>query len=249
MTATFPGSADYAPATTQATFTIGQATPTVLVTDAGGVYHGSSFPASASVAGASGVPGFQPRRDHSRPDLLRRRGRRGHPAGRTSHGGGNLHRDGRLPRQCRLRTGDDAGHLHHRPGHPDGSGHRRRRGVSRLILPRLGLGGGGQRSPGDQPRRDHSRPDLLRRRGRRGHPAGRTSHGGGDLHRDGRLPRQCRLRTGDDAGHLHHRPGHPDGSGHRRRRGVSRLILPRLGLGGGSQRSPGCQPRREPLPS
>ena len=57
VTAAFPGSADYAPATTQATFTIGQATPTVLVTDAGGVYHGSSFPASASVAGVSGVPG------------------------------------------------------------------------------------------------------------------------------------------------------------------------------------------------
>ena len=73
VTAAFPGSVDYAPATTQATFTIGQATPTVLVTDAGGVYHGSSFPASASVAGVGGVRGGQPRRDHSRPDLLRRR--------------------------------------------------------------------------------------------------------------------------------------------------------------------------------
>jgi hypothetical protein len=57
VTAVFPGSVDYAPATTQATFTIGQATPTVLVADAGGVYDGSSFSASASVAGASGVSG------------------------------------------------------------------------------------------------------------------------------------------------------------------------------------------------
>ena len=37
------------------TFTIGQATPTVTVSDAGGTYNGSPFPATATVAGVSRV--------------------------------------------------------------------------------------------------------------------------------------------------------------------------------------------------
>jgi large repetitive protein len=39
------------------TFTIGQATPTVSVSDAGGTYNGNSFPATDSVTGVSGTPG------------------------------------------------------------------------------------------------------------------------------------------------------------------------------------------------
>src|SRR5262249_34287894 len=51
VTAFFPGSADYASASSSATFTIQQAAPTVQVTDAGGTYSGQPFPATTTVAG------------------------------------------------------------------------------------------------------------------------------------------------------------------------------------------------------
>ena len=55
--ASFPGSSDYGAASDpQSTFAITKATPTVTVTDGGGGYNGSAFPASASVAGDSEVP-------------------------------------------------------------------------------------------------------------------------------------------------------------------------------------------------
>ena len=57
VVAAFPGSADYAPATAQATFTVTQATATVGTSDAGGVYNGSPFAATASVVGTDGTPG------------------------------------------------------------------------------------------------------------------------------------------------------------------------------------------------
>ena len=38
-------------------FTIGKTTPTVTATDTGGVYNGSSFAATATVAGVDGMPG------------------------------------------------------------------------------------------------------------------------------------------------------------------------------------------------
>jgi hypothetical protein len=56
VVASFAGSADYTAASASVNFTIGQATPTVSVSDAGGTYTGSSFPASATVAGVNGVP-------------------------------------------------------------------------------------------------------------------------------------------------------------------------------------------------
>jgi hypothetical protein len=49
--AAFAGSTDYAAASASAAFSIGQATPTVSVSDAGGIYDGSAFPATDSVAG------------------------------------------------------------------------------------------------------------------------------------------------------------------------------------------------------
>ena len=55
MVASFAGSTDYASATSQTTFTITQATPTVSVTDNGGTFDGSAFAATASVSGV--VPG------------------------------------------------------------------------------------------------------------------------------------------------------------------------------------------------
>ena len=47
----FAGSTDYAATSFSSTFTVGQATPTVLVSDAGGTYNGQPFPATATVAG------------------------------------------------------------------------------------------------------------------------------------------------------------------------------------------------------
>ncbi len=51
--ASFPGSTDYTSGSASATFTISQATPSVSVSDAGGTYSGSTFPATTS--GLEGV--------------------------------------------------------------------------------------------------------------------------------------------------------------------------------------------------
>ena len=57
VTASFAGSTDYAATSNSTTFTIAQATPTVSVSDAGGMYLGSTFPATATVKGVSGSAG------------------------------------------------------------------------------------------------------------------------------------------------------------------------------------------------
>ena len=57
VVAAFAGSQDYLGASKSVTFTIGQATPRVTVTDAGGAYNGNPFPATDSVSGVSGTPG------------------------------------------------------------------------------------------------------------------------------------------------------------------------------------------------
>ena len=55
--ASFAGSADYASANSSpVTFSITQATPTVTVSDSGGKFTGSTFPATATVAGVDNTP-------------------------------------------------------------------------------------------------------------------------------------------------------------------------------------------------
>jgi hypothetical protein len=56
VVASFAGSTDYSAASGIATFSIGQATPTVHVSDAGGTYNGQPFPATATVSGVDGTP-------------------------------------------------------------------------------------------------------------------------------------------------------------------------------------------------
>ena len=57
VVASFAGSTDYLPAQSNPlTFTVFQAAPTISVTDGGGTYNGSSFPATATVAGVNGIP-------------------------------------------------------------------------------------------------------------------------------------------------------------------------------------------------
>ena len=64
MVASFAGSADYTSANSSAiTFTIfnnSRTPPTVAVSDAGGVYNGSSFPATAIVNGGGSLEGVSP---------------------------------------------------------------------------------------------------------------------------------------------------------------------------------------------
>ena len=55
--AVFGGSTDYAASSGLADFSIGQATPSLSVSDAGGTYTGSSFAAEATVTGVSGPGG------------------------------------------------------------------------------------------------------------------------------------------------------------------------------------------------
>ena len=58
VVATFAGNSNYAAASSApADFTISKATPTVSVSDVGGTYNGSSFAATATVAGVDGIPG------------------------------------------------------------------------------------------------------------------------------------------------------------------------------------------------
>jgi hypothetical protein len=57
VVAVFAGSPDFTSASSLTTFTIGQATPTVEVSDSGGVFDGSAYSASAAVAGVGGVFG------------------------------------------------------------------------------------------------------------------------------------------------------------------------------------------------
>ena len=53
VVANFGGSADYTSATSNATFTIGRATPTVTVSDLGGTFSGGAFPGTGLVNGAA----------------------------------------------------------------------------------------------------------------------------------------------------------------------------------------------------
>ncbi len=61
VVATFGGSADYASTSSPpVVFTISKATPVVSVTDAGGAFIGSAFPANATVNGAGSLEGISP---------------------------------------------------------------------------------------------------------------------------------------------------------------------------------------------
>jgi hypothetical protein len=56
VVASFPGSQDYSSASDSITFSISRALPVISVSDAGGVFNGSPFPATATIAGiVSGV--------------------------------------------------------------------------------------------------------------------------------------------------------------------------------------------------
>ena len=60
VSAYFAGSAHYSSASALANFTIAQATPTVTVSDAGGVYTGQPFTATATVNGQNSLQGVTP---------------------------------------------------------------------------------------------------------------------------------------------------------------------------------------------
>ena len=63
----FAGSTDYTSGAVLADFSIGQIAPSVSVSDSGGPYTGSTYPASATVNGAR-----HPGRGRSRAELLQR---------------------------------------------------------------------------------------------------------------------------------------------------------------------------------
>ncbi len=229
VVASFPGSADYAAATSATlTFTIAKVGPTISLSDIGGAYDGSPLAAAALVSGVvAGVEHDAPRVARGRrPDahLLRREqhGRRG--PGRAPRVGGHLHGRRLLRGQLRLYRGDEhLRHLHHHSGDADPLPERRGRRVRWLALrrhgPRLRRRGGGQRDPRADARGRRPRARLLRRcrRGRR-----RVDHAAdGRRHLHGRrlLRRQRRLRRGDERHRdLHRQPGDAGGLPERRRR-------------------------------
>ena len=107
--ASFAGSSDYTSASALANFTIDQATPTVILADAGGTFSDAPFTGTSTVVGISGVPGaslegiglllyyysgtFTSLSQLYQPD----------PALGRADGGRPLHRPGQLCRQHRLR--------------------------------------------------------------------------------------------------------------------------------------------------
>ncbi len=77
VTASFAGSADYSSASASTTFSIGQATPTLTVTDAGGTYNGQAFSAVVQIAGvvagvddtpSASLEGVTPTEDYQQVD-------------------------------------------------------------------------------------------------------------------------------------------------------------------------------------
>jgi hypothetical protein len=66
--ASFAGSADYSGGQALTSFTIAQASPTVSVSDAGGTYDGSAFPATARVNGAGSLEGVPVTLDYQQLD-------------------------------------------------------------------------------------------------------------------------------------------------------------------------------------
>ncbi len=60
VSASFPGSTDYTSGSVSETFTIGKATPNVIVSDAGGPYSGSTYPATGTVDGGNSLEGVSP---------------------------------------------------------------------------------------------------------------------------------------------------------------------------------------------
>ncbi len=133
VVASFSGSADYGAATSApVTFAIAKAerlrSPS-RVTDAGGTYNGSAFPATATVTGHQRPGIAQPGGSDSEPDLLR-----GEHGGRHAARGrpdfcGHVHRRRQLPRQHRLRPRLLLScHVRHREGDA-----RRRRSATRAA--------------------------------------------------------------------------------------------------------------------
>ena len=232
VVANFAGGTDYTSASGQATFTITQATPTVVVTDGGGPYTGNPYPATATVNGGANLEGVSPTLTY-------------YAGSDTS--GTNL---GSLPPSAQgtytvvaafggstdyIIAGAD--HLHHQQGGADRGGDRHRRDLHRQRLP--GHGHGQQRS---QPGGREPRIDLLRRqRHGRNEPGRSSAQRRGHVHGGGLLPRQRELRARQRTGRLHHRPGGADGLGRRRRWDLFRRPLPRHGHRHRPQRLAQCE--------
>ena len=137
VVANFAGSADYKSATsTPATFTISQATPTVAVSDAGGTYSGSAFPATATVNGNGSLETISPTLTYyagsaatgtalsALPSLAGTYTVVANFAGSTDYKSANV----------------DTGNVHDLTGHAHRRSQRCRRNVQRLGVPRDGHG-------------------------------------------------------------------------------------------------------------
>ena len=118
VVATFAGSTNYTSASASTTFIITQATPTVQVTDAGGAYTGSTYPATATVTGVSGTASSL---EGVTPTLL-------YYVGSTPSGNGSfdraqrhrhLYRLGHVRRKHRLHLSQRLGNVHDQSGRAD----------------------------------------------------------------------------------------------------------------------------------
>ena len=232
VVANFAGSTDYTSASGQATFTITQATPTVVVTDAGGPYTGNPYPATATVNGGANLEGVSPTLTYYA----------GSDTSGTSLGSLPPSAQGTYTVVAAFAGSTDytiagADHLHHQQGGADRGGDRRRRDLHRQRLP--GHGRGQQRR---QPGGREPRIDLLRRqRHGRNEPGRSGAQRCGHVHGGGFLPRQRELRVRQRPGRLHHRPGDADRLGRRRWRDLFRRPLPRRGHRHRPQRLAQCE--------
>ena len=242
VVASFAGSTDYKAAqSTALPFTIGQATPSVTVTDAGGTFTGQPFPATASVAGVGGTQAAS--LESVTPTLTYYAG--GTPLSGGARGRRHVHGRGILRRQHGLQGG--AKHrpaVHDRPGHAECHRDGRRRDVHRPGVPGHGQRGGRGRDAGGEPGKRDPDVDLLRRRytAKRSARGRRHVHRGGDLRRQHGLQERPKHRPA-----VHDRPGHAECHRDGPRRHVYRPGVPGHGQRAGRGRDPNGEPgKRDP---
>ena len=132
VVANFAGSTDYKSTTsTPTTFTISQATPTVAVSDAGGTYSGSAFPATATVNGNGSLETVTPTLTYYAGSTAT-----GTAAPALLQPGWNLYRRSQLRWRRRLQERDvDTGNVHDLTGHADRRSQRCGGNLQRLGIP------------------------------------------------------------------------------------------------------------------
>ena len=222
VVANFAGSTDYAPnSSSPVTFSITQLTPSVTVSDLGGPYTGSPYPATAHVNGGASLEGTTPTLAYY--------------VGSTATGTPSA----TPPTTVGTYTvvANFAGSTDYAPASSSPATFNITQATPSVTVSDSGrpvhgksVSGDGPRQRRRQPGRDHADPGLLRRQHRHRHAQRDTADDRRHVHRGGQLCRQHRLRTEfQQPGDVQHHSGHALGDGQRRWRNLHRQCVPSHG--------------------